>query len=343
MAKFPLTFPVAGQTLATPPTVGSGGDFTDPWVYCLGGHGGFVFGAGPGSSGLAGTGPQGGTKQWAVVQSDGFGFPQMRHGDVSRPWDHGEFSGLDLMPGRDIQLTLWTQQRTSTDLQAALALLTRWFTPPSDGVVEQPFYFWRPTAPGASAPSVPGPSSPTYFHSCMVRARQFGLVTDYNYAYAHQAKPVAQLHATGALFYGPTQQYNFTGSATVPIVNGGHMQVHPLFQFFGPMPAGSTFSMGYTSPTTGASFILQFTLPAGPSPPAVSMASGDQLVVDTDLDVATALFYAGGTGLPTSWLTYLTGVSAPFMLWPGTTNLECVLPAGATAAVTWADGWAMAL
>jgi hypothetical protein len=277
-------------------------------MYNIGGSGGFTFGA---------------TAQWAVLSAEGFGFPQMRQGDAPRPWDHGEFAGLDLMPGRDIQLALFTQQVDSTHMQTALGLLTRWFTPPADGVVEQPFFFRRPTAPHASS---------SYIHSCLVRARQFELQSDVNFAYYHVARPVALLHATGALFFGPTQQFTWASSSSQPIANNGNMPVHPLFVWFGPIAGGSTFSVGY------GGNLLQFTLPSG-----VSMGSSDQLVVDTDLDTPSALHYAGGTGTPSSWLTYLTSSSRPFLLQPGTTTLTASVPAGSNLVMQWADGWAMAL
>jgi hypothetical protein len=302
MAKFPLIQATPAQPAATPPT------FAQPWMYNLGGSGGFTFGA---------------TAQWAVQSAEGFGFPQMRHGDASRPWDHGEFSGLDLMPGRDIQLTLYTSQPDSAHMQTAMGLLTRWFTPPADGVTEQPFFFYRPTAPHASS---------TYMHSCMVRARQFELQSDVAYAYYHVAKPVAQLHATGALFYGPTQTFTWASSSTHTVANNGNMPVHPLFVWFGPIASGSTFSVGI------GGNLLQFSLPSG-----VSMSSGDQLVVDTDLDVPSALYFPGGSGPPTSWLTYLTNSSRPFMLQPGNNSVAASVPAGSNLVIQWADGWAMAL
>ena len=302
MAKFPLVQATPNTPAATPPT------FAQPWMYNIGGSGGFTFGA---------------TAQWAVLSSEGFGFPQMRTGDASRPWDHGEFAGLDLMPGRDLQFSLFTDQPDSAHMQTALGLLTRWFTPPADGVTEQPFFFRRPTAPHASS---------SYIHSCLVRARNFALTSDNNFAYGHTAKPVFQLHATGPLFYGPTQTHTYASSGSFALANNGNMPVHPLFVFFGPIASGTTFSVGYSGGT------LQFFLPTG-----VSMVLNDQLVVDTDLDVPSALFFPGGSGPPTSWLTYLTPASRPFSIQPGTTTLAASIPAGSNLVVQWADGWAMAL
>jgi hypothetical protein len=313
MAKFPLS------SVWTAPT------FNQPWQYNIGGSGGWIFGA---------------NTKWAVQQAEGFGLPQMRTGDAPRPWDQGEFAGLDLMPGRDLQFTLFTQQATSVALQTALGQLWQALRPPLNGMDEQPLYFWRPTAPHATAPASPQgtPTTPTYFHSCMVRPRNFGLTSDVAFAYYHQAKPVVQLHATGALFYGPSQSFFWVSPSTNPTANNGNMPMHPYFAFNGPM--SGTFSVQNNS--LPGSPIIEFS-----GTPGLASAS-DFLVVDTDLDVPSALFHPAGGGPAQSWLTYLTARSSPFLIQPapvvtsGINNLQFI-GSGGNLTVQWADAWAMAL
>jgi hypothetical protein len=245
---------------------------------------------------------------FTVIETAGLDMPAMRSGDVGRPRDQGEFTGIDVLAGRDIQLTLYYQALSSIDLRNVLTGVESVMIPPQDGVTETPFWFKRPGAEQMC---------------CLVRPRRFGLVGNYDQAYPHNVKPVLQFHATGALLYGPTQQAEpSTGDATTP--NNGPMPVWPYFIINGPITAPwSVINLLAAGVPT-----MEFT---------ENIASGHQVILDFDIDSPTAVLDGAS-----SFMGYLAPGSVPFPIYPGA-NVDCIGFAssggGGTAFVQWADAF----
>ena len=233
--------------------------------------------------------------------------PAMRSGDVGRPRDQGEFTGIDVLAGRDIQLTLYYQALSSIDLRNVLTGVESVMIPPQDGVTETPFWFKRPGAEQMC---------------CLVRPRRFGLVGNYDQAYPHNVKPVLQFHATGALLYRPTQISGNMLGTDVTTPNNGPIPCWPLFTCTGPITA----PWGIQAEPS----LLTFKF-------SRDLASGHTVVIDFDIDSPTAVLDGAS-----SFMGYLDPGSVPFPIYPGA-NSDAFggVDAGGGGSITmqWADAF----
>ena len=277
---------------------------------------------------------------WAVQSVEGLDLPKVRSGDADRPFDSGEFEGLDFLAGRDITFTMHSQPGAWQQLRPALSALTAVMQPPSDGVTESPLWFVRP---GLEQMAV------------MVRPRRFGLKSDNRLVYAHTAQPVLQFHATSAYLFGPTQ--SATVGVEAPGGGFGFPIVFPLS--FGTAPPSGIINATNNGPAPCRPYIV-FTGPiTNPSiantslvgSPAMSfeldLPAGAQLVVDMDLGSPSALYFLAGTTQGVSRLNDMLVASAPWLIEPGENVLlftsSDTAPTGGTCNVQWADTWPIGL
>lgn len=277
---------------------------------------------------------------WAIQEADGLDLPKVRNQDPDRPLDSGQFEGLDYMSGRDITLKLHSQFASNAAMRSALTALETVMNPPEDAVTEYPIWFQRPGNP---------------LLCCQVRPRQFRLTSDRKTSSPKIYQPLCQLHATSAYVYGPTQSQtiqvpgvsagfafnlafnlSFGGGGSVGVLtinNTGVVSARPVFFFTGPMIV-PTITNG--SLTNNPFISVNMTL-----------AAGDLLVVDTDLDGPSIVYYAAGSSSGSSRLINLVSGSTPFKLQVGTNKLVLTsqdsAPTGGTCEVMWAPTYPIAL
>lgn len=275
-------------------------------------------------------------QSWAVQTADGLDLPKVRNGDVDRPLDSGQFEGLDYLSGRDITLTFHSQSVSDAALRTQLSALEALMLPPEDGITESWLWFQRPGNP---------------LFVCGVRPRQFRLKGERKLSSIRVAQPIALLHATSAYVYGQTQSItannggiaagfafpltfnlSFGGGGAVGILNAintGVVSARPVFVFTGPIDT-PTITNGSL---TGNPFMTL----------NMVLAAGDQVVVDTDLDGPSVVFYAAGSTIGSSRLALLAPNSTPFRLQVGEnkvvfTSQDSAATAG-TCEVLWAPSY----
>ena len=285
----------------------------------------------------------GGTTNWGVLKTEGFGGPPVRRKDPGRSRDYGELIGLNLYGGRDLIADLWvTSDGTSVqDSQAQLANIMV-----NTGTTDAPLWFQLPTYPILCS-------------NC--RPTDHPMAWDSDYGNAGVAKPTLHFHADDPRFYGQTLQTSITLGAsatgglqfpvTFPVTfgavtpatgmcnNTGNLPVNPIVVFTGPVttPVISNTSIAGSPSLT---FVR-------PSQSSYTVLAGDQFVVD--LDMHTQLYYSGGVsaGNPSSvnWLNYaanpiwwslpaLTNSSISFVSSDSTAT-------GATAAIQFAPAYSI--
>lgn len=251
---------------------------------------------------------------WAIQSAEGLDLPKVNTGDSERPSDAGQFAGLDFSSGRDITLTMHSQFPSGDAMRAALAPLEAVMSSPDDGATEIPLWFQRPGNP---------------LLCCQVRPRQFRLKSEFKTTFSKLYQPIALLHATSAFVYGPTQvvtvgvpgapsgfsfpfgfPLEFGGGSAVGAVtinNTGTKPARAVYLFTGPMDTPTIFN-GSSSGNPFMTFDFV-------------MSPGDLLVVDTDLDGPSAVYYAAGSDVGVSVLNSIVAGSDAFYLEPGLNDL----------------------
>ncbi|MCU1494878.1 MAG: hypothetical protein JWO62_2642 [Acidimicrobiaceae bacterium] len=249
---------------------------------------------------------------WAVQSADGLDLTKVRSQDTPRPLDDGEFVGLDYLSGRDITLTLHSQLGTDAAMRAAFTALQAQMIPPNDGTDESWLWFQRAGAP---------------LYVVGVRSRQYRLKSEMKLSSIKIAQPVILMHATSAYVYGPSQaqtvqvpgvaagfrfnlsfNLSFGGGGSVGIINATNTGLKPargVYTFTGPI----------LDPT-----ITNTSLSGNPSMTYNGpMAAGDRVVIDTDTEAPSAIYYTAGSNVGVSVLQQFSGT--PFWLQVGANQL----------------------
>jgi hypothetical protein len=232
---------------------------------------------------------------------EGTDMPTVRTGDTDAPRVHGQYIGLDLLSGRDITVTLDVGPPYGTygSLHSAMDFLRAILTP--SGSTESPLYLQL----SSSSPQL----------VAMVRPRKRTNNIDIPYV-AGLAQTVAiQFHATDPAFYAaqtldPSVQVptplggmsfnmafnlSFGGGSFAAIINAvnyGDLPCYPIITFTGPC----TYPTLTNSTITNNPYV-QF---------AVTMNTGDTLVVNTDPKYRSAQYYTAGSTVGASRLYTLT-------------------------------------
>lgn len=241
------------------------------------------------------------------------GMPNVRSGDAARPRDHGSFIGLDLLPARDVVLTIDVGPPfgSAGTLQQALLDLSSVMAPAN--TTEEPLYY----AEGGLT------------YAAMVRPRRNSIPTDITYVAGSLARGVAlQFTATDPRWYSTptlipgcglpavTSGLSFplsfplsfgSGSLGNSLVldNTGNLDCRPIF----------TVSGLATSPV-----ITNTSIPGSPSIGfAQTVNAGDVMVVDADLH--TAVYYPGGGSVGYTVLGTLKTGSTWFSIVPGNNDI----------------------
>lgn len=268
----------------------------------------------------------------------------IRSNDPPFSRDHGEFVGLDLYSGRDIEFDVWAKT-DGTSLQDTLlnfAGATALGSPNLNGNTEQPMWFQLPNYP---------------LLCTMCRPRKRSTPWDATYAAAQVALPVAQFHATDPRLYAVGQQVtvglpsptagmrfpatfpiSFGSSSPngVTVTNNGNVEMRPILVITGPC----------TNPTVQNTSIAgtPYITLSNPSQSSYTVLAGDQLVVD--LGAKTVLYYNGGVASGSVPASRTGWLQAGFTFWdlpPGNNVVQFLsqdsAQTGATLTVQWASAY----
>jgi hypothetical protein len=247
-----------------------------------------------------------------VSKVEGLDQPDVRSGDAGRPRDHGLFIGLDVMGGRTITFTgQLGPVAGSTFVQSWTALAGA--TVPG-GTTEQPLFLNLPNF-GTLA--------------CMARVRRRSMPIDYKAAQQLLQDVVLQFQCSDPRLYStPT----LTSSVSPPGTSSGF--AFPLafpVSFGGGSVAGSLSvsnvgdielrpTLTVTGPCTNPSITLASAVSSPNLTFNLTMNSGDQLVVDTDMHTAT--FFTSGSSIGSTRLYALAQGSTWWTLPPGTSTVQ---------------------
>lgn len=241
----------------------------------------------------------------------GLELPDVRTGDAARPRDPGMFIGLDVLPGREITLT-GDMSPDGTSLQHAWNAFATATVP--TGVTENPLFV-----------NLPGYGTLV----TMARPRKRNMPVDIQFALGLLAKFTVMFASSDPRWYttptlnptvglpSPTAGFTFPfsfplafGSGTVAGVinatNSGNIEMRPVLVITGPCTYPSITNASWPGAPT-----LQF---------GVSMATGDQLVIDTDLKTAT--YYTAGSTAGSTRLSTIQPGSAWWTLLPGSNTIQ---------------------
>ena len=266
---------------------------------------------------------------------EGFDLPATRTGDTNRPRGRGEFIGLDEFSGRDLTLTLdvgGSAFGSYTNLESALAAIRAVTNTADNGATEYPMFVQFPNAP---------------LFGIMARARKRAFTPTMATALGNLAQDyVIQFHATDPFFYDQTQTVSLTlptpiggftfdftfnisfggGSnpGTTTLTNVGDVESYPQLTVMGPCtyPAISNITTGQA---------IQF---------GVTMASGDKLIIDTDLQTAT--YYNSGSSSGYSVMATIQQGWSWWSLGPGANTIEFTSTDATSVAGTLSIDWASA-
>lgn len=228
---------------------------------------------------------------YRIQVANGLDLPTIRSGDSTRPRDHGELIGLDLMKGRTVDLSILTTS-DGTGLDHALKALGAATVP--GGTTEVPLWV-KPL------------DLPQLVTMCRVRKRKIPWTL--TFMVASVAKTDLQLHSTDPRLYGATLNpsahlpiplggLSFPatfplsfggGSATgdIAITHGGNAEMRPVLVIAGPC----------TNPKVvndQAGWSLTFT---NPTQTGYTLATGESLTVDTEAR-SVLLTTGAGAGAP---------------------------------------------
>lgn len=247
--------------------------------------------------------------QFNLSKIEGLDLPDVRQGDAGRPRDPGMFIGLDLLPGREITFTGDMGPGSFASSWTAFATATI-----PGGVTEQPLFV-----------NVPGYGT----LATMARVLRRNMPVDIQFALGNLAAFTLQFHCADPRLYNtptlspsvglpaPSAGFSFPlsfplafGSGTVAGVitatNTGNIEMRPVLVVTGPCTYPSV-----TNATWPGSPTLQF---------GVSMATGDQLVID--LDLKTATYFTSGSTLGQSRLSTIQAGSQWWTLLPGANTIQ---------------------
>lgn len=236
---------------------------------------------------------------------EGLDMQGVRTGDAGRPRDRGRFMGLDLMDGRDITLT-GQILTTGTNWQSLAAVL------PPGGAVESPLWF-----------NLPGWGT----LASMCRVRKHNMALDVTSALGQLSNITIQFSASDPCLYStptlnpgvspPSSTAGFSfnlgfnlsfGGGSVAgalsINNTGNVDARPILVVTGPCTNPSI-----TNGTTGLNMTFN-----------VTMAAGDQLVVDTDFHTVT--YYTSGSTIGANRAYTLVQGSQWWTLIPGVNSIQ---------------------
>jgi Phage tail protein len=237
-----------------------------------------------------------------LLKIEGIDLPAVRSGDSGRPRDQGEFVGLDLMAGREVTVVGELNIRTEHSW-AELATATL----PS-GTIEKPLFLSLPGYPILAA---------------MSRVRKRQMPVDIKFALGNLADVTLLFKASDPRWYGETKRattaptntpgfkyshkyaYKYGGGSVagaVSVANAGNYETRPKLIVEGPCTNPSI-----TNATVGATLAF-----------AVTLNTGDRLVIDTDMHTAT--LFGAGTSVGTTRLGTLVPGSQWWALEAETTS-----------------------
>ena len=248
----------------------------------------------------------------------GLFMPNVRNGDPGAPRTHGQYIGLDLLDGRDIDIVIDIGPPFGSygSLLGAQAALTAALTP--SGSTENPLFIQL--------------SSASTMFAAMVRPRKRDSQVDLAYTVGQLARKIPlQFHATDPTLYaagtedpsvsvpGPLGGFSFpltfdlsfgggTEYGALNVANSGDMPLYPIVTFTGPC----TYPKLANVSVTGSPYI-QF---------AVLMNAGDQLVINTDPKYPSATYYNNGSTVGSSFMYALTQGSNWYAIIPGANALQ---------------------
>lgn len=261
-----------------------------------------------------------------IIQSiDGFGTADMRTTDVSRPRDHGEFYGLDFLPGRTLAITAIIRGVSPSDVVANIdALLAVWQPISADTSTTSPLSY---KFPGQDARQFLGRPRRAPIDTHRIIGNNAPIVLEYHAADPRQydASPdfatVTVSSVTSGRAYPRTYPLTFGGGTSNAIlaVNAGNFPTRPSARIVGPATNPSILNSN-----TGEK--VKF---------ALTLAAGDFL--DIDFDAKTVVL--NGT---TSRYGTLTTDSTWWELAPGLTTVQFAADtsSGTTSLTfTWASAW----
>lgn len=264
---------------------------------------------------------------WQVREIEGLGVPSLRTSDSSRPIQHGEFPGLDLLEGRTVRLGLLSENADSSVLRDRADALTQAWAPADDeaGDRDVPLHI-RPV----------GDRKEVLFgrpRRCEVRLELdlFGadiLMADVEYraqdprrysaveSSVSVSPPVTSAGRTYDLTFD--RAYGAGTSGTVAATNAGNFGTFPVWQLAGPLTNPDLENV-----TAGKTVSL-----------AISIASGDTLEVG--FQERTVLL----NGTASRYNTVTSGASDWWELAPGDNDLRLGADSGTgSATVTWRSAW----
>lgn len=262
---------------------------------------------------------------YIVHNIDGFGIPAMRANDVMRPRDHGEFYGLDYLPGRTITITLTVRGNSDSDVVANLeTLLAAWqpVAPTVDADAPLSFKF-----PGQSARQFLGRPRRASADTSRIVGNKVPVVLEYKtadprqYAVGGSFSIIGISAAVGGRSYPRTYPLAFGGgsSASITATNSGNFSTRPVALIAGPITNPRIENV-----TTGEAVKL-----------AIALTSTDTLTVDFD----ARTIVLNGTA---SRYSALTSDSVWWELAPGNSlvrlSADSYDPA-ATLSLSWASAW----
>lgn len=261
-----------------------------------------------------------------IVQSiDGFGTADVRATDVPRPRDHGEFYGLDYLPGRTITITAIIRGSSPANVVANIdALLAVWqpINVDTATVNELSYKF-----PGQDARQLRGRPRRCPIDTHRIIGNNAPVVLEYKAADPRQYDDTGDTAIVGVSSvttgraYPRTYPLTFGGGSSnaIAALNAGNFSTRPMARILGPATNPSILNSN-----TGEK--VKF---------ALTLASGDFL--DVDFDAKTAVL--NGT---TSRYGTLTSDSTWWELAPGLTTVQFAADtsSGATSLTfTWASAW----
>jgi hypothetical protein len=245
------------------------------------------------------------------LQSLTIDMPDVATGDVQRALDHGEFIGLDTLPGADLTI-VQTVISDGVSLDHAAQQLGGVFAP--GGVTEQPLWLQTPAG--------------TFARMC--RARKHNCPIDINRVMAGVTVATTLLHSTDPRWYAAPSLSQTVGLPTsiggglpvppavpwalgggsvgglVNVVNSGLFEMRPVLVITGPCinPVVANLSI-LGAPWVGVTQTLN---------------AGDTLVID--LDWQSVVYTTAGSSIGASRRNALTYGSTWWNLPPGSSTIE---------------------
>jgi hypothetical protein len=228
---------------------------------------------------------------YGLISVKGLGdLATVRAQDTPFPRDDGEFTGLDVLGGRDIELDMWVNSSTLSPFAASTALGAAFYRQANTNL---PLWFQVPGAPVLCS---------------MCRPRLKPEVWDADYAAGARLATNMTLHANDPRIYGagvqssvtvgppagglsfpvgpfPVGPFSSTTPEQVTINQTGNIEMRPIVVINGPItnPIISNTSL------TGSPY-LQFT---NPYQTTYTVLAGDQLLIDLGTP-HRMLYYSGG-------------------------------------------------